>query len=101
MNPFRQERRFRFGFVFLLGLVVAGGSAVLVKRWQEYALLRAERDLGRSELREEERVLAENARLRAIQIPTADLERLRADHAALPRLRAELDALARGKPGDP
>jgi uncharacterized protein involved in exopolysaccharide biosynthesis len=36
---------------------------------------------------------AENARLRSGQISEEELERLRADHAALPRLRAEIEAL--------
>jgi predicted aminopeptidase len=40
-----------------------------------------------------EGVRAENARLRAAQISPEELERLRADHAALPRLRAEIEAL--------
>ena len=39
------------------------------------------------------RVRAENERLKERQISTTELEALRADHAALPRLRAELEAL--------
>jgi hypothetical protein len=39
---------------------------------------------------------AENRRLREKQISAGELAALRADHEALPRLRAELDALAKG-----
>lgn len=39
------------------------------------------------------RLRDENRRLRAQQISSTELERLRSDHAALPRLRAELEAL--------
>lgn len=41
---------------------------------------------------------AENERLRQKQVSSDELARLRADHAALPRLRAELESLTAGVP---
>lgn len=84
--------------LLLLGLTVVLGGGKLIAQRRETVQLRAERDRGRHELREWERVVAENSRLRERQIPVAELETLRADRAALPRLRAELDALARATP---
>ena len=77
-----------------MAFVVFGGGAGLVWQRQEALLLRAERDVGHFEMRELQHLRAENARLRESEIPAAELEVLRSDHAALPRLRAELDALA-------
>ncbi len=50
----------------------------------------------RAENRDFEPLRAENQRWRGRQISAAELELLRADHAALPRLRAELEALKKG-----
>jgi hypothetical protein len=104
VNAVVSKRRHRpiLGFVVLLGLVLGSVGAGMLSAWQERVLLRAERDLGKLEMRDWDRLRAENARLRGSQISAAELQRLRADHAALPRLRAELDALSRpaaaGKP---
>jgi hypothetical protein len=95
LTPTRTRHRSTFGFIVLVAaLVVAVGAGVL-SQWKEAVVLRTERDLGRFEMRDWARLRAENARLRESQISAAELETLRADHAALPRLRAELDALSR------
>jgi hypothetical protein len=78
--------------VIVIGLAMAGGG-VLISQRQQASLLRVEREAVRLELSELERLGAENLRLRALQIPARELEVLRADHAALPRLRAEFEAL--------
>lgn len=84
----------RARWIFVLGGVVVGAIAcgVAFGRMETARLryeLQEQRELGarREELR------AENARLRSGQIALEELERLRADHAALPRLRAEIEAL--------
>lgn len=76
----------------VIALVVTGGAG-LASRWQETMLLRGEIGLLRLDVSELERLRAENLRLREKQIPATVLEVLRADHAALPRLRAEIEAL--------
>jgi hypothetical protein len=87
------KRRRPIGFLLLVSALMLGGGALFAVRWQETLTLRSELELARMETAEWERLKAENQRLREKQIPPADLERLRADHAALPRLRAELEAL--------
>jgi hypothetical protein len=87
----RQPLNFRF--VVLVAVLAIAGGALLISLGNESRLLRTELDLARAEQNEEERLGAENRRLRARQISAAELEVLRADHAALPRLRAELEAL--------
>jgi hypothetical protein len=64
------------------------------------AYQRSETRVLRLELQDAKRVEAEilqlrkeNERLKSRQIPAAELEQLRSDHAALPRLRAELSDL--------
>ena len=76
----------------MAALILAGGVGLAAQR-QKTMMLRSELDLARRETGERERLRAENRRLRDGQIPVAELEMLRADHAALPRLRAELEAL--------
>jgi Tfp pilus assembly protein PilO len=83
------------GFLVVLAVVIAGAAWLLTSQRQQATQLRVERDTLRFELSEQARLRAENERLRALQIPAADLEHMRADHAALPRLRAELEALQR------
>jgi len=87
-----QQRR-SFGFLIGLAALVIGGGAVLAMRWQETMLLRSALELARMETADLQRLRADNRRLREKQIPAGELEALRADHAALPRLRAELEAL--------
>src|SRR5436309_2826958 len=84
-----------FVFIVLMAVFVIASAWGLLSQWEESVRLRMERELAQWETREAERLRAANARLRARQISPAELQSLRADHAALPRLRAELDALAR------
>jgi hypothetical protein len=87
------KRRQPIGFFIVVAALILGGGALFATRWQETLTLRSELELARMETAEWERLKAENQRLREKQIPPAELERLRADHVALPRLRAELEAL--------
>ena len=87
----------RSSFVFslvLITLAIAGGAA-LTMQWRQSMELRVALENAKSDADELARLRDENRRLRAQQIPPAELERLRSDHAALPRLRAELEALQR------
>ncbi len=82
----------RWGFVLGgLGVGALGGGVVFAR--METTELRYERLALREQCARIEEVRAENARLRAAQISPEELARLRADHAALPRLRAEIEAL--------
>ena len=72
----------------VLALGVGAGQA-----WWRTAELRAEVRALREQGARIDEVRAENARLRAGQVSAEELDRLRADHAALPRLRAEIEAL--------
>jgi hypothetical protein len=60
--------------------------------------LRTELERSKCNAKEMAHLRAENQRLREKQIPAVDLERLRADHTALPRLRAEIEALNKSSP---
>lgn len=60
---------------------------------QEEAALRAEVASLRDERNELTRLSAENLRLTAEQPPTTEIERLRADRAAILRLRGEIETL--------
>jgi hypothetical protein len=82
---------FIFSFV-LVALMIAAGTG-LAMQWRQSMELRAALEHAKSDADELTRLRHENRRLRAQQIPSIELERLRADHAALPRLRAELGAL--------
>jgi hypothetical protein len=79
-------------FLVLAALLTAGGAALAVQ-WYQAMELRAALDRAKMDAAELTRLREENRRWRAQQIPAAELERLRSDHAALPRLRAELEAL--------
>ncbi|MBL9186801.1 MAG: hypothetical protein JNK23_04935 [Opitutaceae bacterium] len=79
----------------MLGALVAAGGVGLFSQWRQTLALRAELKLARATMTELEQLREENQRLRARQIPAAELDRLRADHAALPRLRRELEALGK------
>lgn len=81
-------------FLVLFALMIAGGTALAIQRRQSMEL-RIVLERAKSDADEFARLRDENRRLRAQQIPPAELERLRSDHAALPRLRAELEALQR------
>jgi len=78
-------------------LIIAGGAS-LVSQWRQTIALRGELEVARQEAGDLERLRVENKRLRDRQISAAELEALRADHAALPRLRAEIEALNKPTP---
>jgi len=94
-KPINPQQRSTFWSLVCLTVVLAAGGVVLVLQWRDMATLRIERDFAQDELRQLERLRVENSRLRERSLASAELERLRADHAALPRLRQELDQLAR------
>ena len=78
---------------FLIALLAAG--AVVFLQREAAASLRSELALLRDENRELARLKAEHERLRAAQLPPAELDRLRADRAALLQLRSEIEAMRR------
>ncbi len=80
----------------MLTVLIVAGSAGLASQWQQTMLLRGELDGLRDQEREWKALRVENERLRAQQIPAAELAALRADHVAVARLRAELEALKKG-----
>lgn len=73
--------------------VLGGTAAGLAWQGKETTVLRSQLESLRAGGGELSRLRDENGRLRDKQIPAVELERLRADHAALPRLRAEIEAL--------
>lgn len=83
-------------FVMVMTGVALATGAGFAAQWRQSVALRAELDGLRFETDGWTRLRTENQRLRAAQISTVELEALRADHAALPRLRAELEALKKG-----
>lgn len=89
------QPRSHFVFVMVVVLLVLIGGAAWGLQWQETQVLRRSIEIAGEEANELSQLQAENLRLRARQIPATELERLRADHAALPRLRAELEAATR------
>ena len=79
-------------FAALAALLIVGGAG-LTAQWRQTIALRGELELARPPQGEVARLRAENQTLRGKQIPAAELEALRADHAAIPRLRGEVEAL--------
>ena len=73
--------------------IVVFAAIGILQQWPQTTALRTEVELARIEVAELVRLQGENQRLRENQISAAELARLRADHDALPRLRAELEAL--------
>ena len=82
------------GSVMILATCAALVILLLLQR-HEAVRLQAERELGLMEVSEWRRAQAERARLLRLQIPPRELERLREEHAAVVRLKAELDSLSR------
>jgi hypothetical protein len=76
----------------LMAAAVVAGAAWWVQEAEAEAL-RAEVALLREERSELAQVRAENLRLLAEQPPSAEIERLRADRAAILRLRGEIETL--------
>lgn len=79
----------------LLALAVVAGAAWWLQR-QGAAQLRDEIALLRDEHRQIDALRAANARLAAAQPPAAEIDRLRADRAAVGQLRAEIEKLKTG-----
>lgn len=76
--------------------LVAVAVAMSIAAWlrhEEAVTLRAEVGLLREDKKELARQRAENRRLKAAQLPAAELAALQADHDAVVRLRAEIEAL--------
>ncbi len=82
-------------FFATLTLLVSGFIFTAVWQRQAGATTRAELGSLRDQQQERARLEAENARLRASQISSVDLESLRGDRAALTRLRGEIETLRR------
>jgi hypothetical protein len=80
-------------FYFVLVVLTVAGGTALATQWRQSMDLRVAIEGAKSDADELARLRDENLRLRAQQIPRPELERLRADHAALARLRMELEAL--------
>jgi hypothetical protein len=76
-----------------LGLLAAAGGIGAAWQIRETARLRSELDGLRDGTGGIENLRTENQRLRAQQISAGELELLQADHAVLPRLRAEIEQL--------
>ena len=93
------RRRRSIGFVVVFGAVVAAAVLGFARQRLETRALRRELETAQEGVRDLTRLQAENKRLGEQQISPAALESLRADHAALPRLRAELETLK--KTGSP
>jgi hypothetical protein len=82
----------RIASVLFLLLALVAGAAWWLQR-EAAAALRAEIELLQADHQEIARLTSENARL-AKALPASDeLARLRADHAAVMRMRAELEKL--------
>jgi hypothetical protein len=82
----------RWWSVLLLALAVVAGAALWLQR-QSAAQLRDELGLLRDENRKLAGLRAENARLVAAQPSAAQLDAMRADHAAVRQLRGEIEKL--------
>lgn len=73
--------------------MVAGAGVAL--QWQTSESLRREIGWLKDDNQALARLRAENARLKAAQTPAEEIERLRADHAAMLRLRGEIEQMRR------
>jgi hypothetical protein len=87
------KNRSSLGFFVVLAAFAMAGGAGLWTQWLRTMSLRTELEAARAEVGELERLRMENTRLRSQQISPAQLAALRADHAALPQLRAQVEAL--------
>ena len=87
----RPRSQLRFIVSVVAAILVAGGG--IAHQRSESRVLRLELQEARHAATEIAQLQKENERLKSQQIPAAELDRLRSDHAALPRLRAELSDL--------
>lgn len=77
----------------VIGLLVGAAGWLLVLQKTEREKLRAELEQMRARQAKAGNLTAENQRLGAAAVSESEMARLRADHAALDRLRAEIEAL--------
>lgn len=80
-------------FLVAIGLLVLAGAVGWGSQRMQAHALRTELERVQTQAGELEWLKAENARLRAQQVSAEELTRLRADHEALPRLRAEVESV--------
>ena len=93
---FSTRSKVRFMLVLAATLFIAG-SGIAYQRSESRAL-RLEWQEAKRVASEIAQLRTENERLKSGQIPAAELEQLRSDHAALPRLRAEVSELRKRVP---
>lgn len=82
-----------FVFFATLAATVIGLAFLNGRVWLQRLELQTARDMARLGTSDLAPLRAENVRLREMQVPAAEQARLRADHEALVRLRAELETL--------
>jgi hypothetical protein len=84
-------------WIALAAVALSVGTALASQRLTTMQL-RGELDGARVQCEDLARLRQENEKLRVRQIPAAQLEALRADHAAVRRMRRELEALEKLPP---
>jgi len=87
-------KRSKWAVAFFILLFAAGGVVLSLQR-QSIAKLRVEMKQLSVENKQVERLRIENQKLSAGQVSAIELDRMRDDHAALPRLRSEIQTLKR------
>lgn len=93
------KTRSSLGFFVVVSLVAGAGGAAWWSRFQQTLALRNELTVQRLSAEDLARLKVDNQRLKARQVSAAELEALRADHAAVVRLRAEIESLGRAASG--
>ena len=94
----RMKQKRNLAYSVAMAAVAVGLGAILALQRQHSVALREELKSAQAEVAVLREIEAENLRLKQKQIPPEELERLQADRAALPRLRAELEALQKAAP---
>jgi hypothetical protein len=97
MNPSATKTNSSAAFWLVITALVAVGAYGMGRQWLKSQELGIELEKARTEVAQVERLRRENIRLQGKQVAAAELGKLREDHAALLRLRAELDTLQNGK----
>jgi hypothetical protein len=86
-------RRSPILFGVIVVLLVVGLGGILLSQWKTTLQLEGQLEAARLAREDLARLRVEGERLQARQVSREQLETLRADHAAVARLRAELQAL--------